>query len=186
MSLLLRLFAILLFGRRRGSLQMLDLCETPFRVLPNDLDVQMHMTNGRYFTILDLGRVDLMLRNGLWPRLKAAGWYPVVTQETMRFYRSLELWDRYLVRTRVIGWDDKSILLEQAFVRDGIEVASGIVKARFLKRKGGMVATSELMELAGIAHASPPLPEWIAQWSAADGGRVKPIAADEPKRVAAE
>jgi len=185
MSLLLRLVAILLFGKRRGSLGMLDVCETPFRVWPNDLDVLMHMTNGRYFTVLDLGRVDLMLRGGLWSKLKAAGWYPVVVQETMRFYRSLELWDRYRVRTRVIGWDDKHILVEQAFVRDGVEVASGIIKARFLKRKGGTVATSELMELAGITEASPQLPEWVAQWSEADGGRVKAAAPDEAKRAAA-
>jgi acyl-CoA thioesterase FadM len=176
MSLLLRLFAIICFGRRRGALTVLDTCATPFRVWPNDLDVLLHMTNGRYFTVLDLGRVDLMVRCGLWPKLKAQGWYPVVVLETMRFYRSLELWDRYQVRTRVIGWDDKHILVEQAFVRDEVEVAAGIVKARFLKRGGGTVSSAELLELAGISQDSPQLPEWIALWSAADGGRVKPAA----------
>lgn len=174
MSLLLRLFAIVWFGLRRGSVNVLDTCSTPFRVWPNDLDVLMHMTNGRYFTVLDLGRVDLMVRCSLWPKMKANGWYPVVVLETMRFYRSLELWDRYQVRTRVIGWDDKHILLEQAFVRGEVEVAVGIIKARFLKRSGGTVSSAELLELAGINQASPQLPEWIAQWSAADGGRVKP------------
>lgn len=174
MSLLLRLFATLRFGLRRGRLHVLDRCSTPFRVWPNDLDVLRHMTNGRYFTILDLARVDLMVRCGLWPQFKALGWYPVVTLETMRFHRSLELWDRYQVQTRVIGWDDKHILLEQVFVRDGVQVALAIVKARFLKRGGGTVSSAQLLALAGVDQASPPLPQWIAQWSAADGGLAKP------------
>jgi len=174
MSLLFRLFATLLFSLRRGSLSILDTCTTPFRVWPNDLDVLMHMTNGRYFTILDLARVDLMVRCGMWPKLKARGWYPVITQETMRFHRSLELWDRYQVQTRVIGWDDKRVLLEQAFVRDGVQVALGVVVARFLKRSGGTVSIAELLELNHVTQASPELPQWVADWLAADGGLARP------------
>jgi acyl-CoA thioesterase FadM len=170
MSLLLRLFATLMFGLRRGRLHVLDTCVTPFRVWPNDLDVLRHMSNGRYFTILDLARVDLMVRSGLWPQIKALGWYPVVTLETMRFHRSLELWDRYAVVSRVIGWDDRHVMIDQGFVRDGTQVALGVVRARFLKRGGGTVAIAELLELAGVTESSPPLPEWIEQWSRAEGG----------------
>jgi len=176
MSLLLRLLVTLLMGRYRARVGVLDACRTPFRVLPNDLDVLMHMTNGRYFSILDLGRVDLMLRCGLWPKLSALGWYPVVTLETLRFHRSLELWDRYEVVTRVIGWDDKQVFIEQAFVRAGLQVALGVVRARFLKRGGGIVSTAELLELAGVAQPAPPLPEWVAQWSQAEGGMAPPAA----------
>ncbi|GAB6846509.1 thioesterase family protein [Paraburkholderia kururiensis] len=170
MSLLLRLLTTLLFSARRGPLNVLDTCVTPFRVWLNDLDVLRHMTNSRYFAILDLARVDLMIRSGLFKRLNARGWYPVVTLETLRFHRSLELGERYEVATRVIGWDEKNIFLEQGFVRDGAQVALGVVRARFLKRSGGTVSTAELMELAGITQPSPPLPEWVRQWSAAEGG----------------
>ncbi|MDC0434241.1 thioesterase family protein [bacterium] len=34
-------------------------------VLPNDLDLTMHMNNGRYLTICDFNRVDLFVRSGL-------------------------------------------------------------------------------------------------------------------------
>ena len=30
------------------------------RVWPNDLDTNAHMNNGRYLTLMDLGRFDLM------------------------------------------------------------------------------------------------------------------------------
>ena len=176
MGLLLRLFLTLLLGRRRSPVSVLGNCLTPFRVLPNDLDVLGHMTNGRYFSILDLARVDLMLRSGVWPKVRALGWYPVVTLETLRFHRSLELWDRYEVATRVICWDDKHVFIEQGFVRGGVQVAFGVVRARFLKRGGGTVAVAELLELAGVGGPSPPAPAWLLQWSQAEGGMALPAA----------
>ena len=35
------------------------------RVLPNDIDINFHMNNGRYLTICDLSRIDMFLRSGL-------------------------------------------------------------------------------------------------------------------------
>lgn len=170
MSLLIRLLLVVLTSRHRSRLHVLDTCVTPFRVWLNDLDVLLHMNNGRYFTILDLARVDLMMRSGLWRQLKTRGWYPVVTLETMRFHRSLELGNRYNVQTRVIGWDEKHIFIEQGFVRDDVQVALSVVRARFLKRSGGTVTTAELLQLAEITQPSPELPGWVAGWSAAEGG----------------
>jgi acyl-CoA thioesterase FadM len=146
MSLLLRLLLLLFSSRRRSRLHVLDTCVTPFRVWLNDLDALLHMNNGRYLTILDLARVDLMMRSGLWKHLKAQGWYPVVTLETIRFHCSLELGNRYDVETRVIGWDEKHIFVEQGFVRDrrviatvGDHAASARVArvGRALERGGG-------------------------------------------------
>ncbi|MFM0237998.1 thioesterase family protein [Paraburkholderia phytofirmans] len=184
MSLLLRLLLLIFTSRRRSRLHVLDTCVTPFRVWLNDLDVLLHMNNGRYFTILDLARVDLMMRSGLWRQLKAQGWYPVVTLETMRFHRSLELGNRYDVRTRVIGWDEKHIFIEQGFVRDDAQVALAVVRARFLKRSGGVVTTAELMQLSGVTQSSPALPEWVARWSEAEGGMVFPSASSSGQQDA--
>lgn len=106
----------------------------------------------------------------VWPRVNAQRWYPVVTLETIRFHRSLHLWERYDVTTRVIGWDEKHVFLEQGFRRDGTEVALGVVRTRFLKRGGGTVPTNELLAWIGVTQPSPDLPEWIVQWSRAEGG----------------
>ncbi|WP_261540152.1 thioesterase family protein [Burkholderia multivorans] len=170
MNLLLRLFFTLLLSRRRSRVGLLDACATTFRVLPSDLDVLGHMTNARYFSILDLARVDFMIRSGMWPRLKARSWYPVVTSETIRFHRSLKLWERYQVLTQIIGWDEKHVFIEQRFVRDGVMVASGVIRARILKRGGGTLGTSALLEVAKVTQQSPPLPEWVVRWSEAEGG----------------
>lgn len=183
MNLLLRLMLLLVSSRRRSRLEILDNCVTPFRVWVNDLDLLFHMNNGRYFTILDLARIDLMMRSGLWKQLKTRGWYPVVTLETIRFHRSLELNDRYDVHTRVIGWDEKHVFIEQGFVRAGVQVALAVVRARFLKRSGGLVATSELMQMSGSTEASPALPEWVVRWSEAEGGMEFSSAASSSSRA---
>ncbi len=47
-----------------------------FRVLPTDLDVLGHMNNGVYLSIMDLGRMDLLQRSGIWSRLFGAGIFP--------------------------------------------------------------------------------------------------------------
>jgi acyl-CoA thioesterase FadM len=166
MNLLIRLFLLLLTVKQRSPAPPLGPCISTFRVWPNDLDVLRHMNNGRYFSILDLARVDLMARSGLWAKLKLAGWYPVVVHESMTFRRSLKVFDRYTVRSTVIGWDEKHMVIEQAFHLGEVEVALAIVKARFLKRTGGSVPTSELLRMAEVTTSSPIMSERVTAWHA--------------------
>ena len=65
MNLWLRLIWVViaaLSGRRVRLPQ--DPSRLMFRVWFHDLDPFRHMNNGRYLTIMDLGRTDLMLRSG--------------------------------------------------------------------------------------------------------------------------
>jgi acyl-CoA thioesterase FadM len=64
-NLLLRLLATLIGARRRSPLGPLDESVMTLRVLPTDVDANLHMNNGRYLSIMDLGRFDLTVRNGL-------------------------------------------------------------------------------------------------------------------------
>ncbi len=66
MNLLFRMLLTLFLARRASRLNPLDTASKQMRVLPNDLDVQMHMNNGRYLSIMDLGRLDLIVRLGFW------------------------------------------------------------------------------------------------------------------------
>ena len=43
-------------------MSVLGLCLTPFRCWFTDLDVLRHMNNGKYFSIMDLARVDRILK----------------------------------------------------------------------------------------------------------------------------
>jgi YbgC/YbaW family acyl-CoA thioester hydrolase len=145
-------------------------CRTRFRVWPTDLDVFRHMNNGIYLTIMDIARLDLLTRSGVWTKLRALGWYPVVVAETAQFRRSLNLFERFEIETRVLGWDDKAIVMEQQFFRRGEAVAHALVRARILRNAGGQVTPQELAVATGYDPVSPPLGDYAARWNAEQAG----------------
>lgn len=165
MNLFLRLLLLFVTYRFRPRCDVLGPARKRFLVWPPDLDVLFHVNNGVYLSMLDVARVDMLLRSGLSGRLRAHGVYPVVAAETIRFRRSLQLFQTFEVETRIIGWDEKAFIVQHHFLRRGDVVAEAVVRARFLKRKGGTVSTHELLGLLGRTDSPPPLPEWIDAWN---------------------
>jgi hypothetical protein len=58
--------------------------------------------------------------------------------------------------------------MEQRFVRRGVDgkpeiYAAGFIRARFLRKEGGTVPMSEIIEALGITDAHG-IPEWIERW----------------------
>ena len=165
MNKLFRFWWVLWRARRATALAPNDVGTVRFRVLPNDLDLQRHMNNGVYLSLMDLGRIDLMVRSGVWSELTRRGYYPVIVSSTITYRRSLELWQTYELESRMVGIDDIAGYVEQRFVRDGEICARAVIKARFLKKSGGIVPIPELAELFGLDPENHPLPEWLADWS---------------------
>lgn len=163
MNLLLRLLATLIGARRRSPLGPLDESVMTLRVLPTDVDANLHMNNGRYLSIMDLGRFDLTVRNGLLRATLRRGWRPVVGSVVIRYRRSLDPLQRYELRTRAVCWDEKWIYLEQRFERGGEVAAIGLVKALFVG-KGGSVPTRDVFATVGFMGDSPPMPESVELW----------------------
>ena len=163
MNLLVRVLATLIGAKRRPRLGPLDESVITLRVLPTDLDANVHMNNGRYLSIMDLGRFDLTVRNGLLRATLRRGWRPVVGSVLIRFRRSLDPFQKYTLRTRAICWDEKWIYLEQRFERDGELAAVGLVKALFV-RKGGSIPTRDVFATVGFTGDSPAMPESVELW----------------------
>jgi acyl-CoA thioesterase FadM len=177
-NMLLRTLILMLVSRRRPRLGFLDLGTLRLRVMPNDLDLLGHVNNGIYLSLMDLGRMDLMIRTGHWSRLGKLGWYPVAASVTATYRRSLRLWQSYTLETKVIGFDEKAMYVEQRFVRDNELYVSAIMRARFLKKSGGTVSVAELGEFAGIDPTTMPIPEWMSDW--ARGVALPPAKANFP------
>ena len=161
----LRTILTLFRARLRSRLNMHGVGQLAMRVLPNDLDVQKHVNNGVYLSLMDLGRVDLLVRNGAWQRMRASGVYPVVASETITFRKSLKLWQRYVLETRIVGYDERAVYLEQRFVVDGEIFVRAHLRARFLKQSSGVVSVTELAELLEVSTSEMALPEWIDRWA---------------------
>lgn len=143
-----------------------DVGRLRLRVLPTDLDVNNHVNNGVYLSLMDLGRFDLLYRSGTWKTMMRSGLYPVIASETITFRKSLAPWQRYVLESRIVGYDAKAVYLEQRFVVDGEIYAVGHIRGRFLKRSGGTVALAELSELFGVDVTTVTLPAWVERWTA--------------------
>ena len=153
-------------ARRSPALHPHDVGRLTLRVLPTDIDTLRHVNNGIYLSLMDLGRVDLLVRAGIAATFSRLGYYPVVSNETISFRRSLQPWQRFVLETRLVGYDEKAVFVEQRFVVKGEIYATAFVRARFLKKTGGTVAIAELADAIGIDPATLPVPEWLVRWSA--------------------
>ena len=164
MNHLFRLFWLLVTSRWRKRLSPSDLVNrTYFRVWPTDLDPLMHMNNGVYLSLMDLGRIDFMLRLGAWGKLRRAGIYPVLASEGIRFKKSLKVFQKFHIETRVAGWDDKYFYMGQKYFVGHTLYASAMIKARFLNVSGAKVSPEELWEVAGVRPELPnPLEPAVA------------------------
>lgn len=151
-------------GRRGTPIGHYDVGRLAMRTLPTDLDLNRHMNNGVYLSVLDLGRFDLLIRNGIWDILRGRDWYPVVVAETISFRKSLNLWQKFVIETRVSGYDEKAVYVDQRIVVDGEIYAQAVVRARFLKKSGGTVSVAELIDAIGTVPPDLRLPEWQLRW----------------------
>jgi len=101
-ALWFRLIWLWTAARSRHAVQPLGPCRSHFRVSLLDLDIFRHMNDGRYFTIMDLARLDLMRRSGLLTKLNGAGFVPVVTAEARFFRKSLNRRQHFQIDTQVV------------------------------------------------------------------------------------
>jgi acyl-CoA thioesterase FadM len=164
--------------RREGRLAPTEISRIRVTTLPTDLDILRHMNNGRYLSLFDLGRWDLLVRTGMLDVMKRNNWYAVVSSETITFRKSLELWQRFDVESRLIGHDDKAIYLEHRAVVDGEIYARAIIRSRMLKRSGGTLSHEELFAAVGRPEGVPEIEPWVHDW--ADATSLPPTRAEAP------
>lgn len=163
MHLLLRSLFHIFRSWRRPTASLWSKSSVPMRVWPSDMDVAFHLNNGMYFSLMDLGRIDLMMRGGAWQRMLRRRWKPVVSAETIAFRKSLQLWQGYTVETRIIGTDERSFYFEQRMVVGGEIYAQATVCMRFVA-KGGPVPMPEVLAEFGLPPQDLELPPWVRGW----------------------
>lgn len=163
MHMILRTLWVFFTKKTLSSVSAFDETVITMRVLPVDLDLLMHVNNGVYFSFMDFGRWDMIFRNGSYDLAKKNGWYSVVAGETIKFKRSLKLWDKFTLKTRIIGHDEKYFFIEQIFQLKGMEMARGLVKVRFLKKSGGTVGTADVIQ--GLSMDNKHAQELSEDWA---------------------
>ncbi|SFF50728.1 Acyl-CoA thioesterase FadM [Fontimonas thermophila] len=154
---------VLLSWRLRGPVGLFDPSSITLRVMPGEIDFNLHMNNGRYFSAADIGRLDWGLRSGLWRRALRHGWRAVAGDSNARFSISLQPLQRYRLDSRLLGWNEKWFFCEHCFVRNGRVCAVVLVRYLFLSRRG-KVPPTKVLQMCGYDAVSPPLPDWVLHW----------------------
>lgn len=162
MNLWLRILHLVLASVFRPRIDPVgDVSRVRFRVWPHDLDTSLHMNNGRYWTLMDLGRTDIMIRSGLWRPILRHGWVPVVGAGQIRFRREMRLFQPFTLETRILTWSETHVVMEHRLIsraRDGGPILNAIalVRAGLYDRKGRrFVAIGPLLEEIGLRAESP-------------------------------
>jgi acyl-CoA thioesterase FadM len=168
MNLYLRLLWTLFRAWRLPRIAVTDTIEVGFRVLPNDLDINLHMNNGRYLTIADLALIEFFVRTGFVKALMKKGWRPMLGGAIITYRKQLAPFARYTLRFRWITNDEFWAYMESTFVRaDGSIAAKGIVKGGVVSNSGLVPmaqSVAALQELVGETPVIPAIPHYVQQW----------------------
>ncbi|MEL7301205.1 MAG: acyl-CoA thioesterase [Pseudomonadota bacterium] len=170
----LRFVRTMVTGRRLAPMHVLDTHVSQHRVSLLDCDMFGEMNNGRILTIFEFGRWQLSLRTGLWTALSKRGWGFAVAGASVRYRKRLVPFERFEMRTRVLGWDARFIYVEQAMFKRSGECANHCLFRTAIVSKGKAVMTDDVIEIMEGVDASPPLPDWAEAWIEADRQRPWP------------
>jgi acyl-CoA thioesterase FadM len=134
------------------------------RVLPTDIDINFHMNNARYLSVMDYARMHLLARNRLLGHILRSRWQPLVGATWVTYRRSLPLFAAYSLSSRLVCWDDRWFYIEQTFTsREGL-AALGWIKG-VLRDARGVVDPRKVIEAVAPGTVSPPIPEAITTWN---------------------
>jgi len=150
--------------RPLAPLGLLETDRLSMRVWPNDIDLNLHMNNARYLSVMDYGRTHLLARARLLEHVVRSRWTPLVGAVWMTYRRSLPLFSRFMLDSRLVCWDERWFYIEQTFTGSEGLVAVGWVKALLRDREGNL-EPQKVLETVMPGVISPPMPEAIATWN---------------------
>jgi acyl-CoA thioesterase FadM len=168
-SLYLRLFWIYIGAHFRAKLGMQDPIELQLRVLPNDLDLNRHMNNGRFMTVLDLGIVEAVVRSGFMKAIRSLGGHLMTGGALITYRRSLNPFAKYTLRLRYLGTDGQWHVFSFVFLQaSGAVSAKGLLKGAGVRKGKGIIPSSllwqQFQDRFGLEVKPPALPEYAREW----------------------
>lgn len=175
MNLYLRLIWAILRAWRLSRITPGDTITRQLRVLPNDIDINGHMNNGRYHTIVDLMLIEYFVRSGYAQALVKAGWRPMAGGSFVSYRKGLEPFQRYNLSFTLEAADKIWNYMRYEFRRrDGTLCAVGYMKGAAVSRQG-LVPNEVSYARAGRSFVAQPLPLCIAKWVEAEAALMQTV-----------
>lgn len=134
----------------------LGLCTT------QDVDIFIrHMNNARYLRELDFARFHFYGLTGLYEEVRKRKGGAVQGASSVRYRKTIPIFNLYKIETRLVWWDDKAIYLEQKF----ITLTDGFVRAIAMSKQ--CITNTNVVEMMKTfpgGEKVPEAPEELQLW----------------------
>ena len=148
-----RLFLTFFMSFIRQKIFITDTSTLSFRVWPFDADLK-YMNNSSFWTIAEIGVMDLYFRSGALKICKKNQWLPLMTSQKMVFRRPLKRFMKFQLETRIIYWDERTIYFNHIFLKNGKLIANCFIDV-VLVSKNGKIAPQKIMAELGVKSKLP-------------------------------
>ena len=163
MNLYLRLLWVFIRSLFTKQIDTLDSTRLQFRCMPWDCDINRHLTNSRYASFMDLGRIYLLGSVGLLKIMKQKKWLPVISACDISFFREIKPWSKFQLHSRIVCWDEKYFYIEQQFKDGDALLAVGRVRALLMHKKQKLTPKA-CLEALNVSTISPEIPASLYRW----------------------
>ena len=164
MNLYFRLLWIIVRSFFKPRIDFADKITLTLHILPNDLDINLHLNNGRYLTLLDLGSIDFFLRSGVLKRAIRKGFRPMLGGLIVTYRKGLSLFERCTLTMQLEAWDERWNYFRFEFKNsDGHLSAAGYIKGAFVSKKG-LIPNKVADEIFGYERGTCKIPPAVANW----------------------
>ena len=168
MVVLGRLLKALFVSRFQKKIDVFDQARVTMRVWPNDLDLNVHANSGRYISFMDVARMALLVRMRIFMKVIRRQWRPLVGGSMITYRKSLLPFEKFTIKSRILCWDEKWVYFEHIIVNSRGDLCAIANVRGLLRGPGGNVPPRDLVALSGRDIESPPIPQFIKQWSEAE------------------
>ena len=160
----LRLTRVLITKRFQSKLDFYsrDSDTISMMVWPQDIDPFLELNNGRYVTLLDLGRYGYGTRVDINGFLKKNQWSLTITGTYNEYRHRLRLFQKFELNTKIIGYDSDWFYFFQKIERNGKTHMASVVKYAFTSKKG-IVKPKEVVAAMGEKYDPSQLPKWVTE-----------------------
>ncbi len=150
---MLRILFYLFVLRVKPRYRILDTVVSKFWVKPWDCDANIHMNNVHYLKYLEHARLDQLVKTPYLNGLKRLGLKNIIANTEISYIRSLLPFQRFEVRTRITGWDEKYIYFEQLVTRHHKIYANAVIRMVLMDSRS---TVSPVKAFAQLMPGCPP------------------------------
>jgi acyl-CoA thioesterase FadM len=159
MNLYVRLIWALLHAALAKHLSIFDAMHRPPRLpmiaLPNDIDLNWHVNNGRLATLFDLGMMNLLARGGMLKILLKNRMVPTVGGAVFKYRHPVNIFARFVIETKLLCWDQKWFYCNHRLILKGGRTAVAAISRCCLVRRGRTVRPADFMAQLAFEGPSP-------------------------------